>query len=273
VEITLDFGSEHGTADFDVIVGADGAWSRVRPLLTAVKPNYSGVQVLSLTIRHITDKYPHLADLVGPGTYFALGHRQGIVSHRSAQDSSRLYVAISTPDEKWPETSGFADKTAAEVKDRLLGEPQFFAPWGAVTKELLATGCDEETKDNPGKSIETLGMYMLPVGHRWDPQPGATLIGDAAHLMTPWGGEGVNLAMWDALDLSRVIAEACATNPSDAASFQKVLAPLLAAFESAMFERTRGKAEMTWMNGQTIFGENGATRMADVMKMFGGEEG
>jgi 2-polyprenyl-6-methoxyphenol hydroxylase-like FAD-dependent oxidoreductase len=50
-------------------------------------------------------------------------------------------------------------------------------------------------------------MYMLPIGFSWPHRSGVTIIGDAAHLMTPFAGEGVNLAMWDAMLLGRALVD------------------------------------------------------------------
>jgi len=66
---------------------------------------------------------------------------------------------------------------------------------------------------------------MIPVGHQWDFHPGVTLLGDAAHLMSPFSGEGVNLAMRDAADL------ACALSDN------QNLADAVRGYEQTMFPR------------------------------------
>ena len=51
-------------------------------------------------------------------------------------------------------------------------------------------------------------VYLLRFGTSWEHQASATLIGDAAHLMCPWAGVGLNLAMLDSLLLARIIIKA-----------------------------------------------------------------
>ena len=265
-EVTLDLGAG-GKETFDFVVGADGAWSKTRGLLTDVKPHFSGTQNITITITHATKKYPHLSDWVGPGTMFALADRKGLVSHRGAQDSIRLYLAIETADEDFAQTSGFAGKTPAQAKEQLLGHDGLYATWAPLHRELIATACDEETNDNPGGKLDIKGLYMLPADHTWDHKPGVTLIGDAAHLMTPWSGEGVNLAMWDSLDLSRTLVQAAEAQTETASAYQSILDPLVREFERGMLERSNKKALKTWSNKKLMFEtDNGSQAMMDFFQ-------
>ena len=262
--ITLDLGA-NGTATYDFVVGADGAWSRIRKLLSDTVPFYSGAQYLTATIRHASTKHPHLLKLSGSGTMMALDGGKAIMTQRGPQDSIRLYAAVSTPDEHWAETEELKGKTAAEVKTRLLDDT--FRTWASTLQDLLATACDEETKDNPGCEADIKPYYMLPVGHRWEHQMGVTLIGDAAHLMTPWAGEGVNLALWDSLDLAHVLAGV--PEAADAAAWQAALEPRMREFEEAMLARAQEKAEETDRNRAKFLSENSAQSLVDFFKMCG----
>jgi 2-polyprenyl-6-methoxyphenol hydroxylase-like FAD-dependent oxidoreductase len=267
-EITLDLGT-NGSATYDFVTGADGAWSRIRKLLSDAQPFYSGEQYITATVRHVSTEYPHLLELTGSGTLCALGGNNGIMTQRGPQDSIRVYAAVSTPDKDWATTVGLKGKSAAEAKTTLLGDDKLFRKWSPALQNLLATACDGDAKDNPGCEADIKPMYMLPVGHRWEHRTGLTLIGDAAHLMTPWAGEGVNLALWDALDLARVLAAVPKT--TDAAAWQAALDPRLREFEDTMHTRAEIKAEETFQNRNLFLSENGAEEMANFFKMAFGE--
>ncbi|POR33261.1 Tetracycline resistance protein from transposon [Tolypocladium paradoxum] len=252
-ETELDFGP-HGKPALDLVVGADGAWSQVRSLLTDVTPHYSGTQSITATVRQVTAKYPHLA---------ALGLRHGVMSQRGPQDSARVCVLLTTADEGFAASSGLAGRTAAAAKDRLLDDDALLGRWGPAVKELVTVACDEESADNPGAAVDIKPLYTLPIGTSWEHKPGATLIGDAAHLMCPWASEGVNMAMWDSLWLARAITRARQAAGQDAASFQSVLDPLMKEFEEDLVARAKDKAEETYSNSQMLFGEDGAKAFAE----------
>lgn len=264
-QVELDFGA-NGRHTFDFVIGSDGCWSKVRTMLTDAKPSYEGRQCITLTIPNATTNYPHLSDLVGRGSFSALGDCHGIMSQRGPQDSARIYVFLSTPDEQFAATSGLATQPATAVKEKLLSTGGIIGTWGPIMKELVATACEEEAANNNGNFTDIRGLYKLPIGNTWEHKTSATLIGDAAHLMPPWAGEGVNLAMWDSLLLSQAITKAYEASTSGNSTFQKILDPLLSEFEEEMTTRVTEKAEETASNGRMLFGENGAKDFAQFFR-------
>ncbi|KAL5341453.1 hypothetical protein BJX70DRAFT_406036 [Aspergillus crustosus] len=284
VEIELDFGP-HGKETCDLVIGADGAWSRVRDLLTDTKPHYAGTQSITATITDITSRYPHLAEFVGQGSFSALGMRHGVMSQRGPRDSARIYVFLSLPDEHFASSSSSsvdrADTAAAAItKERLLTDESLLGQWGARVKELVSVAIDEEISNanndiNPADSneIPIRPLYTLPIGTSWPPHSNATLVGDAAHLMCPWAGEGVNLAMWDALLLSEAISTAYEATKNDPGSYSFIreLNPRLAQFEVDLVARAKEKAEETYGNGQMMFGEDGAKAFTEFFLSAYGE--
>ncbi|KAF2673884.1 salicylate hydroxylase [Microthyrium microscopicum] len=258
-KIIIDFASRE-SATYDFVVGADGAWSRVRKLLSDAIPFYVGAQFLQATASNVTSNYPHLLELNGPGTVMALGGRNGILTHRGPQDSIRVYAAITTPHEDWLGNTGLMGKTSAELREKLVSDDSLFKTWAPSLQDLLTTACDEQTKDNPGQPAEVLPIYMLPIGHRWEFKTGLTLIGDAAHLMSPFAGEGVNLALWDSLDLAHMLA--AVPEATEAAAWQAALEPGLRGFEEKMLARAQEKAEESSQNKEVMLGEKGAQGMA-----------
>ncbi len=207
--------ADGSTVRTGLLVGADGAWSRVRPLLSDARPEYTGTTFVETYLYDADERHPATAGAVGGGAMFALTPGQGIAAHREAGSVLHTYVELNRPAE-WVAGIDFTD--AAGAIARVAAE---FAGWAP---ELTALITDGETAPVPRM------IYALPDGHRWDRVPGVTLVGDAAHLMAP-SGEGANLAMLDGAELGTAIA-ACAGDIEAA----------LTAYEAAMFPRSELEA-------------------------------
>jgi 2-polyprenyl-6-methoxyphenol hydroxylase-like FAD-dependent oxidoreductase len=199
------------TATTGLVVGADGAWSRIRPLLSDVKPEYVGTSFIETYLFDADERHPASAKAVGDGALFAVAPRKGILAHRETDGALHTYVALTKPKE-WIAGIDFANPKAA--KARIAAEFEGWAP------ELTALITDSET-DPVARTIHT-----LPTGHRWERVPGVTLLGDAAHLMSP-AGEGANLAMYDGAELGKAIA-----------AHRDDLEAALAEYEESMFGRS-----------------------------------
>ena len=181
------------TESFDLVVGADGAWSRVRPLLSNATPTYAGLTFIEFGLDDVDRQHPALAQLVGHGSMLALSENKGLLALRNAHAHIRAYAAMLIP-EKWETSNGFDAGNLQTARAWLLN---YFSDWDQSLLALI-----QESNDR----FMVRPIYELPIGHRWHFHAGVTLLGDAAHLRPP-DGEGVNLAMLDAVDLATAISE------------------------------------------------------------------
>ncbi|MFF2959298.1 FAD-dependent oxidoreductase [Streptomyces sp. NPDC057963] len=228
-----------GTVVTSLLVGADGAWSRVRPLLSTATPEYVGRSVVETYLFDADTRHPAAAKVVGDGSMIAPTPGREIFAHRERGDTLHAYVGLSEPRD-WFAAIDFTD--AAMATARIAQEFDGWAP------ELTALITDSDI------APVLRPLYALPTGHRWDRVSGVTLVGDAAHLAAP-DGEGANLAMLDGAELGKALA----AHPDD-------IEAALTEYEQAMFPRS---AEAATFEGAEAHGTDSDDSTAhDLISAF-----
>jgi 2-polyprenyl-6-methoxyphenol hydroxylase-like FAD-dependent oxidoreductase len=236
---TVKFADGSEEAGFDLIIGADGSWSKVRPVLTDVRPEYSGISGLSFSLWDAETQHRELWELVSKGSLFAWTNGHAMTCQQLGDGSLNIY-AWHVSSEDWVKNPGFDGGDVESVK-REIGK--WYEGWNPKLQRFVS-----EMKEDANPVPRAL--YNLPIGHTWTHKRGVTLIGDAAHVMTPFAGEGVNAAMADALSMSKKILAALKSSEGSRA---ESLDTAVLEYEKEMFARVSSIAAVTRGNLEDMF--------------------
>lgn len=230
------------TASGDIVIGADGANSGIRKFLTAIEPQYSGITMIEGTVYEAAQNAPRLWKLTKGGKVFALGNNKTLVTSAKGDGSLSFYTGC-RKEECWVKDSGIDFNDHHQL---LSWFKQEYAGWNQIWEELF---------NNKHTSFIARPQYYMPLDQTWEACSNITVIGDAAHVMPPYAGEGVNMAMKDALELSD-----CLTSDS-----YPDVRSAIANYELNMRKRASDAARMTLEQTESLHAPGA---LESLVKMF-----
>ncbi len=233
----------------DLVIAADGGNSRVRSYVTTIRPVYSGVTIVEGNIADAASHLPHFLERLSGGyrAILAVGGEKSLATGTKGDGSAAFYCGFKVPENWSKEThAGFADAAGrlSWFHETCPGWSSFFDPLFTHTNQLTPRP-----------------QYYCPFDQHWDAKPNMTLIGDAAHVMPPYAGEGVNMAMLDALILA---TELCSERWTETQS-------AIAAYEQEMFTRTAEVAQMTMHNTAMFHSPDAGMQLVEMFRGFATE--
>ncbi|MFC4687522.1 FAD-dependent oxidoreductase [Epilithonimonas pallida] len=228
----------------DIVIASDGANSKIRPYITDIKAFYSGVTMLEGNIYNAKETAPNINTLLKGGKIMAFGNKKNLLMGQKGSGDIGFYASFKS-DENWASANGldYSDKTQI-----LEWFKTNYPEWNHIWCELF------ESAETP---FVPRPIYCVPFDQTWKTLPNLTLIGDAAHVMPPFAGEGANMAMLDALDLSECLTSGMYNSLTEAISV----------YEKNMQKRASIAAKESLENGELMHSENA---LATMLEFFNG---
>lgn len=226
----------------DLVVGADGARSKIRPYLTGIQPIYSGVTMVEGNIENAEINAPEIFKWVNWSKIFALDESKSLLLSIKGNGTLSFYTGCNV-EENWVRESGIDFSKKEQVFEWFKNE---FHTWDKRWNELFET---------ENITIIPRPQYHYPLDQAWETQSDLTLLGDAAHVMPPYAGEGVNMAMQDACELAECLTDEKFSTMKEA----------LEQYEKNMLKRASEMTAATLDNTKLMHAEGAVD---NLLKMF-----
>ncbi|ASK32835.1 2-polyprenyl-6-methoxyphenol hydroxylase [Chryseobacterium sp. T16E-39] len=229
----------------DIVIAADGANSKIRPYITDILPIYSGVTMVEGNIYNAEMNAPKLWKLVEGGKMFALDEGKTLLFSTKGDGTLTFYTGCNV-DENWAKESGIDFNNKDQISEWFKKE---CGTWDESWQELFTTN---------ESSFVVRPQYHYPLDQTWETLPNLTMLGDAAHRMPPYAGEGVNMAMQDAYELAECLTSGAFEDVKTAISH----------FEKQMQKRASKVTKITLDNTAMLHSQNA---IENLLKMFDGK--
>lgn len=183
----LEFKNDFKTiADFVIV--ANGGRSNARKFVTDKEPQLSGTYIIQGEIENPYIDYPEFKPKYGDGNVMAMGEQKMFYTHTLRDGSVHFGVSFKA-DEDWVLNNDLDFENDATIRTFLN---ETFINWSEDYKTFFNTSTD----------FSGLPLRLFSLEEPWKKHSNITLVGDAAHLMPPFAGEGVNIGLMDAYQLT-----------------------------------------------------------------------